>query len=356
MKTFRGLVRYYTVDKSVDKFINTNINVSDRMIQELLAYYRGEPVTSWIVNTARKCYCGRKSPLPKLIFGLGTITFECSDTTLKTDYDVSTVCRHYEYLSDLYEFDPTIRVFTLPFSSETVERAVTIRDDSDARHMYDMTDELLACIKFLRPKMTETYLYYNWHSMDEEFARHIGRDLTRETKLSLGQFASVLPDEELYPIITWAAQLGQRDVLFSLLEEKAPSVLFWCLLNGESYREDTYVRDIMYMVETYSFDDKVVVLEPHSMDWNVEYDPTLVEDSEDTRGENTPSERLKLACCLAVDNSSTVEELERTLVFFGYDSSKGYKAPFNIVKRVYKPLPRVLIVRLEALRDLEGTQ
>ena len=357
MYTFnqQGFTRPHSVDRRVDRFIKTDYSVSDAAVLELVAYYRGEPVTEWLVELGRGCYCERCPP-PLPFRSLGNVSFKCTDSKWDSKIDIGTLCRHYELISDLYDFDPTVREVSLPFTRETVENVMSFEV---ACLLYQAEGELLECLMFLRPKRTETYLQFKWPTMSEDFARFIGRGLEKETRMHLSKFARVFPDEELYPILQWAVTLGQRGVLYSLLKVKAPSVLLWCLANGESSgRREQYAYDIVTLIRECDFTDQVQVMRPWRMCWDLgDGEP---EESIEKIKYDVPK-RLRKACWLALRESTDSSDYRRLLAAFRIRSRSleneevVVHIPFDMPISSYHRSRQVVSTLLERLRAIDAT-
>jgi hypothetical protein len=252
-------IRPYHLDKGLDDFQHSTGVLTEVIAQELLAYYRGEKVTMSYVNHARRRLCHKSTvSLPEEEY---KTTVKCTDGDVELKVSMATLARNFDLLSDLYEHDPSMTEFSLPFTTEEVTRVLPCKPVL-TYYMY-FASPPLACLQFLRPKRTETYLQYQgWEEGDESIFRMIGSGLEEETRMYLSRFASVFPDKDLYPIVDWAVRNGNTHVLRLLLEEKAPSVLWWCL--SRVANDDLNLST--ELVSITSFEDKVPVVMPRELD------------------------------------------------------------------------------------------
>lgn len=251
-------IRPYHVDKTLDKFIQ-GPTVCDLVAQELLAYYRGEPITTSLVEVGRLsiCHYGHESIPPR--DDQHKITFKCSDGDLVKIVNIHTLCRQFDLIADLYELNNDVREFTLPFRREELSRAIVTTEGE----LEGSREPPIECLKFLRPRRTEYYLQYEmWNGGDEKFWRMVGSGLEEETRMHLSRFARIFPDKELYPIVDWVVRLEKSELLHRLLENKAPSVLLWCLCHLDD--RDSRQRAID-LVKKGSFNDLVPVIRPSEL-------------------------------------------------------------------------------------------
>lgn len=245
--------------------------LSDGLAMELLAYYRGEPVTAHLVKSALLILVADNDyTVPQEVEdkiqqqSIGTMTIESNDGLVAVEVDVGTYCRHFELIADLYEFDKAIRTVKLPFPHDEV--TATLRWMwSSVGSTHPPTS--FACMHFLRPKNASFYLYQKWpkQSKDETIAlaRRVGSQLDNETRMANGQLSHLVPDWDLYPVASWAYNSGQLALLLTLLRDY-PSALIYYATQVENSR-------ILFLsVMGYNSADKVQVAPPANWDWGLQ--------------------------------------------------------------------------------------
>src|SRR5207249_2150967 len=111
-------IQTYLVSPTCDTFKSRGerelIRLEEGMYAELFAYYNGELVTPWMVIEARALLCRlEERPLPMETIGR-ELTLKCTDGDYHCPYDVGTLRRYFEYIADLYEYDPSLSSVDLP--------------------------------------------------------------------------------------------------------------------------------------------------------------------------------------------------------------------------------------------------
>jgi len=227
-------------------------------VTEYIAYRQGLPVTKSLVQRY-VTDMGVDEELGEMK-SLGNVVFECKDKSYATGLDLSTLCRHFDLIDDLWK-DGMLKqdnegniVIPIDFPYDDVWSA--IRGISRrARNLVNLTIFPYYCLRFLRPKDSSYYMRYYWHlyknqlRIDKDvelseagtvsFMLDVSRGLDEDTRAHLSKYSSMV-GPLLGPLVThlhrWVQEYVDWVNLRILLVDR-PSAYFYLVCLAHPKRE-----------------------------------------------------------------------------------------------------------------------
>lgn len=232
----RTSTRSYYVEEAWDSFIPGRIStLSQYLCEELIAYYKGENVTEKMIHQAREwiCYSNASPPLPIKSVGR-TLIFNCTDGSADSELDVGTFVRHFEYISELYDFDPSITSVDIPFSVIDVMALARIITNHGFPHSTEHTCSM-SLARFLRPFSISIFFDLLRTTTDDEtkfLTEVISKQMEPEDKAVSAHWSSIVPDERLWPLIEHLLRRNLDTVVTGLLKNRSLALLIYYITNA----------------------------------------------------------------------------------------------------------------------------
>ena len=249
--------------KVPSKYILWNNCVYEGNLTEYIAYRQGLPVTRVLVEN----YLDDLNVDEELgeTKSLGNVIFSCNDNICDTEYDLSTLSRHFHLLNDMLsenilpEKDGNGNyVLPLPFSKEEVEGAL-----SGLRYMPGIEPGVVTycyrCLQYLRPRDTAYYMRYHWQIGEKgecglcvgngqltlketkEFMMEVSHGLDDDTRAYLGKYIKITSSLVLGPLVSHILRdiewrpIGENGAsLLAILLAEKPSVYLALMCSAKS--------------------------------------------------------------------------------------------------------------------------
>lgn len=234
----KSTLEYYYVEPNVDRFKTRHGGLaSDLHCQELMAYYRGEEVTSCIVRSARLVLCDGEEPVPLLPDRYLEVTCNDGDRIIST-LSIGTLRRRFQFIDDLLQAFPTTTSVTMPFPADIVRVHVLHEDEpgesarSTRRRGNHQLKPHLQFISYLNPRSSLYYLYFDLTTVDMTTILHVEQRLSETDKAVMARTdhrKTILHLPRMdYPLSHWTPLRLLAGHMFAQVLDPCDSYLFTC--------------------------------------------------------------------------------------------------------------------------------
>ena len=196
-------------------------DIPEGCITEYIAYRQGLPVTEAMVQQ----YIQQMglNEIIENVKSLGDVVFSCTDEMYYTEYDLSTLSRHFDLIDNIREHTTQEKdendnhVIPIDFSSEEMIRALSGILYSPSRLSSSTACLPYRCLQFLRPCDTAYYMRYRWEMGEKglltttgelnkeetlSFLREVSYGLDDATRAHLSTYTRIASSSVIGPLIT----------------------------------------------------------------------------------------------------------------------------------------------------------